>query len=756
MNLDDILYETRSRLLVIALAMVTCLWAAPQLTQAQDADEDEGITSESADEGNLSNRDLFADFLHNAVLGKFQRADSYAQKLLANHPDPLEVLKFADEHTNSLKTLILLVNNVEVSSSANKVLELIHEGELLRRQNPQRIKINIDKLGGDPQTEFHAINRLRESGEYAIPWLVRTLQDKTKARLQNRIIRMLPRMGKEAVNPLVISLAMDDHDTMQFVVRTLGEISYPQALPYLLAVLERPSTTAELKEEVNKAIMQIMSSNPAASVGSASDSFLELARQYYTDHGSVKADPRNDFANVWYWAEGRLQRTEVPRTIFNEIMTMRCSEQALKLNPGADQAIGLWLAANIRREAELGMDVESTESDPVSAADPTKEDSFPRSAYFARAAGARYCHMVLDLAMEHSEPAVALGAITALRLVAGATNLIGTEDYKQPLVLALTFPDQVVRIKAALALTHALPSEPFAGSDRVMPVITEALSQTGKKYVLVIDPDEQNLNRILNAIRNDQTIVIGEKELYPGLERARRELPTVTSIFLASDLNEPGLASAVATLRENSMFALTPVVLLTGKGTADEANALASSDEGITTLVANASQDQLLSAWQALGFQTGQSKLDQAEALALALDAAESLRKIAFSHSTVYDFSLAEGSLIHTLSSPDEILQTTSASVLALSSNSNAQQAIAKVALNSGNTESLRIAAFNSLAESAKVNGNLLTEDSIDMLIDLAINEPNLTIRSAGSQALGALNLPSNKSGQIIDKFYRG
>ncbi|MCH8054064.1 MAG: HEAT repeat domain-containing protein, partial [Planctomycetes bacterium] len=303
--------------LAIAIAGLTAFQASLPVCLAQDDDGNAAAstTKTPADDA----KSLFANFLHNAVLGKFIRADAFAKSLLAKNPDPLDVLKWADEHTNSIKTLDLLLSKIEVSESASQVMDLIREGELLMRRDPQRIKANIQKLGGEPQMEFNATNRLRDSGEYAVPWLVSTLQDDTQSSLHSRIIRMLPKMGKNAVNPLVIALKMDDNETKQFLVKALGQIGYPQAIPHLLAVLENPTSSRELRSAVENAISNIISSSPSLPSIAPGEAFLDLAKQYYADHGSVKADPRVDFANVWYWRDGRLPRTEVPREIFNEI-----------------------------------------------------------------------------------------------------------------------------------------------------------------------------------------------------------------------------------------------------------------------------------------------------------------------------------------------------------------------------------------------------------------------------------------------------
>ena len=84
------------------------------------------------------------------------------------------------------------------------------------------------------------------------------------------------------------------------------------------------------------------------------------------------------------------------------------------------------------------------------------------------------------------------------------------------------------------------------------------------------------------------------------------------------------------------------------------------------------------------------------------------------------------------------------------------QSGPADAGLSDGNTASMRIAAFGALAESARINGNLLRDHHAAALVEAAINEADLRIRMAAGVALGALDLPSNKAGQIITKYHKG
>ena len=150
-------------------------------------------------------------------------------------------IKSANALTFAVRTALHAAEIAQGAASANKrasMTPLRFEVEALKE---------LVENGRNGRVKLQAINRLRDSGEYAVPWLVSTLQDDTQTRLHSRIIRMLPKMGKSAVNPLVIALKMGDNDTKQFIVKALGQIGYPQAIPHLLAVLEDPTSSRELQ-----------------------------------------------------------------------------------------------------------------------------------------------------------------------------------------------------------------------------------------------------------------------------------------------------------------------------------------------------------------------------------------------------------------------------------------------------------------------------------------------------------------------------
>lgn len=752
----------RSRFARCAVLMViACLGAATVGAQTTGQPPAAGTPSEAKPQirDDATVESLFVDFLHFATLGRFTAANAYAEALL-RHPnlDPRELLALSGKHRKSMQTLLILVQNTEVGPNAAKVIELIEQGQLLERKDDARILSNIALLGGEPQQEYDAVRHLIQSGEYAIPHLVDALHDDTRRNLHRRILSALPKIGRDAVRPLVMALHTSREDVRIELVRALGEIGYPSAVPYLLKLTVDPQVADATRQAAQAAVGRIAALSGRTSATTAPEAFHELAELYYNEDPSVAADPRLDLANVWYWNEKsrRVERTEVETTIFGQVMAMRCAEEALLLQPDRIESIGLWLAANIRREGRLGMDVESGDPGELGRADATRPADWPRALYFSQAAGPRFAHLVLDRAVRDRDALVALGAIEALRITAGPASLIGSETYKQPLVKALQFPDLLVRIRAALALGAALPTQPFSDSDLVIPVLSEALAQTGQRRALVVAPDENHRNRIAGAVRGIDSQAIAEASFYTGLSRARRELEHLSAIFVSTDITEPDLVTAMGDLRREFQFSKTPVVILTSSDRRKTADDVTASDPFTEQVDAQADAAALSAALERIVARTGQKPLDAAAAVEIALQAARTLEAIAAHGRTVFDVTGAEPALIADLSSTSEELRATCAEVLARIPTPTAQRSIAYVAMDDKNSESLRVSVFGSLARSARLAGNQLEPQQVARLLDIAKNEPSLILRTAASQALGALNLADNQASAIIRSFYRG
>jgi HEAT repeat protein len=731
----------------------------PPATWAQEAQSQREPTPAQAIVADYTVEQLFKDFLYYARLGQFRNADSAAKSLLI-HPDlkPAELVKIADQDRKSIETIQILIKNSTIADSAARVMQVLERGRYELRKDPERLARYIDDLGGNPQEELYAIKGLIDGGEYSVPLLVAALQDQSRKELWPRIIQALPRLGKDAVGPMVQALSIQDSAVRHYLADALGSIGYPQAIPYLRQMAADAATTPEAKATAEQAVSRIEQLARRPFPGNIDQLFYVLGEQYYNEDETVRADTRIETANVWYWdaQTQSLTATAIPTGIFGPVMAMRCAEEAIIHRLEDTEAQALWLAANIRRESRLGFNVESDDLAEKGEADPTRPPGVRRALAYTTLLGPRTAHRVLARAVRDADAAVALGAIEALRRTAGEASLVGMEDEKQPLVQCLRFPDMVVRIRAALALGAALPQRRFPESELVVPMLAATLAQTGREQILVVDRDGDNANRVAGLLRDTGAEALVSTNYMEGIARARTDFQRLGGAVIATDLTEPDVAEALARFRGEFLYAKVPVVLLAKRSEELLARDFAQRDPYIESIDASADEAALTAAFQRVRERTRQSPLDTETALGMALQASDTLRQIAQNGRTAFDVRPAAPALINALVSADERLQTSAASVLALINAPAAQRAIAHTALSTGNSITLRVSAFGSLSESARTHGAMLEDGQVRELITQTRDDSDLVISTAAMQALGALNLAGQAPSEIIRNLHAG
>jgi len=729
----------------------------------QSADAEPAAPAETTENADNAIEENFSQYLHFALIGQFDIADKYGDSLLA-HPDlnPLsedgaaKLLELTDTYEDSIDVLLLIINNTSISDNARKVLDLIRQAHRGQRMDPTRINESIRLLAGTPTQRATGMERLLDSGEYAVPWMIEVLADPRRKDLHPFVVRALPQLGKKALNPLVQALSIDNAVLQRCIAEALGKIGYPQGLAYLKRIAEDPDANPAVRQACAAAIHQITVADPAVTEQPAAALFHDLGEQYYAEKDSLRPDPREERANVWFATEGTVKPIEVPRDVFPLVMCMRCCEASLNLRKDQPDVVALWLTANFRREARLGLNVQM--EDVVETADLTRPMDFLRSVYFARCAGPAHCQLVLQRAIRDRDRNVALGAIAALNTTAGPAAMVDPAGKTgMSLASALSFPDLLVRIKAALALARAQPPEPFRGADEVVPILASALSLTGQKFFLLVEPDPTARENIAEGLSRAEAEVLAADRLSAALTRAHKERTHLDGIFLASDMRPPAV-EAIRTLAGDPRFALTPVVIYIKESDTLVADQIAEADHRVGRVLVVTGNgapgpdfaELLLKKKDQIAGQYGYEELDATLSVALALDAAAVLRSMVTSGTSVFDAKLAQPALIEALGHPSEELRIAAAAVLARLDTEGAQRAIAAVALADTHSESLRQAAFSALAESARQFGSHLDEAQTGKLIEQAFGEPNLKLRTAASQVLGALNLPGDRAADII------
>jgi len=410
------------------------------------------------------------DFLHYTKIGRFDMAKGHAQAVLASNPDPVKLLELSRANQQGYQILVR-VNKVapdaELADLSGKVLAIIEQGRFIERTEPRIIAEEVRRLSSTDRGWLTAVKRLRNAGEYAIPFMLDAMADRSRENELTYIVRALPQIGRDAIRPLTAALQTENVPLKAQIITALGKIGYPQSQAYLKYVIENEDS-AELRAMAQESISQI---NPDMLQAPAAQLFYELSEKYYYHAQSLAPAQDAAFANVWFWDSdaGKLVREEVDKSYFNELMAMRTCEWALKADAGFGSAIGLWLASFFKAESA------GVEKMPAYFGERHAD-----ALVYATTAGVEYLHQALARAVKDNNAHVALGVIEALATTAGEKSLLYQMGPSQPLLQALSFNDRMVRYSAAIAIGTAGPKEGFAENNLVVANLAEALGQSSQ------------------------------------------------------------------------------------------------------------------------------------------------------------------------------------------------------------------------------------------------------------------------------------
>ena len=414
--------------------------------------------------------DNWNDFLHYARIGRFDLAKGYAQAVLQGNPDPVGLFKLAQENPQGYELAVQLgqsVYDAELVGLTRKLLSLIDLGRFLQRSDPQIIVEEIKRLSTTERGKLTATKRLKDAGEYAVPFMLDAIADPARRAEMPKIIEALPEVGRAAISPLAAALQTRNSAVKAEIIRAMGKIGYPQSLAYLKYVAEK-DPLPELRNLASEGIKGI---NPASAGLPAAGLFFQLAEKYYYHSDSLAPAADVNFANIWLWnaQTQKLTREQVDKSCFNELMAMRCCEWALKADEQFGPAIGLWLAAFFKAEA-TGVEMPNYFGEKHADA-----------LVYATMAGPEYLHQALARAINDKNAYVALCAVEALATTAGEKSLLSTLGPVQPVLQALSFNDRAVKYSAAIAIANAGPRQSFPESRLVVVNLAEALGEVGEQ-----------------------------------------------------------------------------------------------------------------------------------------------------------------------------------------------------------------------------------------------------------------------------------
>lgn len=705
---------------MLRAALCAALLAAPvALTSSAKADD-------------ATPADLWRQFSHYTLIGRVDMASKAADGLLADGVEGgalLDGIESTATRYHQVEKILEQASHTDgLAEHGKKLADKIQNARMARAKEPARIIEDISRLGDGARIYANAVDRLRASGPYAVPFYVKTLQDQSKARLHAHVLEAMVEVGAPVVYPTAVALPHVDFGTAERLADALGRIGTPAALPTLKMMSEDASGRETSRKVFASAAKEIEGKANLGGAKDTADLFTRLSKSYY-DAGSRHEQPGSatvmgDRGVFWSWHKTLgLSVTEIPANVLADRMAMQAAESALALNPNHAEALTLHLAANARRENVLA----GTEDNSYKGRPPESN---------LLLAGPVQQQNVLAMALANRDVPQALDAIKAL---SDTMDDYHFEAVRMPLLDTLLYSDIRVRIHGALALANANPKAAFPGSNAVVPTLGQAVVLSEQPSAIIVAPDEQvaKIGEALGA--GGFRSALGGKDLQHARAVVYPAQASVDMIVYTGTLD--GFKQMMSGMANDGLLMGLPIVAVVDEEVAAGIRQTYPTDIGristpslavLTTdgALANVAKDQLQ---QARG-----KGISGDDARSVAARATAQLREIAIGNlagSKVYQAIGARSQLISALSDAREDVAQGAARVLECFDDSTSQDALLKAALAaSGDTQRVQ---FASTAKSFEAFGKKVGPESQEALVAFVKANPAI---SEAARALGAMN----------------
>ena len=678
--------------------------------------------------------------LHYILIGDATLAKASIQALFDSEISDEQLAQLVDEKGIREKLERSLTRGRGMEGAAELVAELESRyltGTRATSRNALRIEEAVQGLGGSMRQEMVSRQRLLAAGAFAVPALLKALEDGKNLKLAHSARSVLVEIKRLAVAPLCAALADLDPDTQRKVCEVLGEIGYPSSQPYIFDLATNPATTADVRTAALRAYSRLGGTSQ-----DAASQYTALARRFFDQTPSLipyAGDPNNV---IWsYDNRNGLSGIAIPTTLYCETMAIQTATEALRRDPTSELALAIYVAADLRRSVFMRLlEIQTSSESPESSILATRYSS----EFFGTASGARIAQMALGFAIDASDVMLARECIRVLGANGGAATLIKPMSGRSPIIECLLFADRRVRFEAAVVLAKSLPVESFQQQALVVPVLASMIQSGGMSGAVIasVEEDRQSLaTRITTAGANMVTTGASISEI-EGKLPSGQTLDLIVIQGAHASVND-----AIHTIRLSRSAATSPIVVIANGNDAAAFSLEFENDSRVSVFLASATDAQFLAAIESAAGAAGGIAMSPEESAKYLDESLAVLRMIAESSSAIFDVRVAEADLIGALATSSGTVKSSVAGVLALLSTDTAQRALMDSALSATSEDQAML--LMSVATSARKFGNLLQPSQIESLRTLIQDSSGSTADAAG-QAFGALGLPTSEVVKLI------
>jgi len=406
---------------------------------------------------------------------------------------------------------------------------------------------------------------------------------------------------------------------------------------------------------------------------------------------------------------------------------MKTAQNALAANHDSHAALGLFVAANLKRENQLpdGMD------------DPIYGSANYTPSFYATVFGTRICRDVLAMAIDAGDTVLVRDAIEALSQTTGGSNLFAGAGGESPLLAALQYPDRRVRYDAALVLGKALPKDSFAGDFSVVPMLGSAIRAGAQTFALVLANNDETRRVNVDRLMELNFTIVGQAG---NLDQAAVDLAQaigVDLVIVQESVPPRALPDLVTQIRAQPKTAVAAIVIIADAIEVPSLELEFANNRWVKITADVGDEAFSLVVDEALERASG-GRITEAEAEMYAFEAMGALRDIAVSNSAVYDIADAEPALMDALTNRYGGAKLLIARTLTYIDSAQVQRRLFDAALE-GDQDQVEL--LNNVADSIKRWGYKCEPRHLDGLLAIIANSTS-EVAEAAARVHGAINLP--------------
>jgi HEAT repeat protein len=695
---------------------------------ATEAPEESPLLVEPKTPSEFFDAAVLTDRLYRPTLAK-----RYLEKLLQSNPSDDVLIELRNKYGPAV--FLHLADEQALKPVGTQLLEKVTSALRKHEEDPAFLDSLIAGLQGGPEERDTSVQMLTNIGPTAVPRILKHLSALKPGEEPGILVQALAQMGPQVVPVLCGALESTNDAIRNAAIQALGLMGSKPAVPYLLEPAFDGKQPAGIRAAARTALARILDvptekGDGVSSFGAATQ-LKKQARDGLTNR--IVWPTSEGKTDLWIWNEETksIVRNRLSPEAASIYTGLRFAQQAMALDPEDRDAQVLFLALDFAWDAQ---EAKEARGDRAATPHPLGPGS-PQN--LALSAGPDVASRTLALGLATNNSAVEIGALHALAAVGARSEIYGSHSTRSPLLTALNDPSTEVQYAAAVAILRSNPETPFRGAQRVVEVLTRAITGTQTPFAVVIDTNREEGNQMAGLLNQIGFETIATSTGREGFELAVRQSNVVLVAVQANAIRWP-LSQIVANLRADARSAQIPILVFGPEAVRYQIRGLLSHYPPIQFMVESATP-------QNIEVQVG-GYLKQALALAAppanrverVTEATSWLASIARENRTrVFNLDIAESALM--LVSTDRANYANALAALSAIPTANVQQHFEQLAIGQRLDPAIREMAARYLVAHIEHHGLLLTAAQVKQLETAWRAAPSPEMESALAAVVGAL-----------------